>query len=675
MHTEAQEAEKFEILDLAKWEGGVGELAPRYSTASPFPHIVLDEFLDRRAVPCGHRGVPPVGGWGVDLLPPRQRAQVQSDRSVDVGADAAVDPRASSTRRGSSEFLERAHRDRGAVSRPEPRRRGAAPVDHGGYLNMHADFTVHPQHRDWRRRVNLLLYLNEDWRPEYGGDLELWDTEMTHREVSVAPLANRVVVFTTDADSFHGHPEPMQCPPGTARRSLALYYFTHEVDPMVRSTEYRARPGDGRSFAAHLCGQAGAAALRPGEAPAGHLGQGRRAPCWPGSSGSVAGSPGPSRTGGICRRRQRPGSRSAGDGVDRTSAMTDAATEVTPARWRTIGDGFSGRHNSLNFLRLVLATLVVYDHAVGLGGFGQIWTINDNSIGTLAVYGFFGISGFLIAGSAVRNGPWRYLWQRFLRIFPGFWVCLILTALVFGVLNVLTDPLPHCGLSCYFSGSNGPFPYLYRNWLLPSTMLAPGTRSAGPPTTCPSDWPGTARSGRSSTNSSATCCCSGSQSPASSVVAWPPWSRPRRMVALDVRASRSPRELDHLFNGFRHQLLLNVIRFTAVFLVGSRPLSVPGQGARLGLARPVATSALFIVGMLLAQRRAPRRPEPDVRLHRFDAPRAAHRLPDALAGHPSPLPAGGRPRTTTPTGSTSTGTRCRSCWRSGARSASASPST
>ena len=61
----------------------------------------------------------------------------------------------------------------------------------------------------------------------------------------VAPVANRVLIFSTDPTSFHGHPEPMQCPPGVARRSLALYYFTEEAAPLVRSTEYRARPEDG----------------------------------------------------------------------------------------------------------------------------------------------------------------------------------------------------------------------------------------------------------------------------------------------------------------------------------------------------------------------------------------------------------------------------------------------
>ena len=115
----------------------------------------------------------------------------------------------------------------------------------GGFLNVHADFTVHPHHSDWRRRVNLLLYFNEDWPAEFGGDLELWSSDMRECQASIAPLGNRCVVFTTDVDSFHGHPEPMRCPPGVNRQSLALYYFTHEERPFVRSTEYRARPSDG----------------------------------------------------------------------------------------------------------------------------------------------------------------------------------------------------------------------------------------------------------------------------------------------------------------------------------------------------------------------------------------------------------------------------------------------
>ena len=115
----------------------------------------------------------------------------------------------------------------------------------GGFLNIHADYTVHPHNRTWQRRANLLSISMKIWQPEYGGDLELWSADMKHCVEKVRPVSNRALIFTTDVSSFHGHPEPMGCPEGMARRSLALYYFSVEKDPMVRSTEYRPRPGDG----------------------------------------------------------------------------------------------------------------------------------------------------------------------------------------------------------------------------------------------------------------------------------------------------------------------------------------------------------------------------------------------------------------------------------------------
>ncbi len=104
-------------------------------------------------------------------------------------------------------------------------------------------------------------------------------------------------------------------------------------------------------------------------------------------------------------------------------------------RRTSLGDAFSPAHNSLNFLRLVLALAVVVSHAILLGGFGSHELFHrPTSLGMVAVYGFFGISGFLIASSASRNTFGHYLWQRCLRILPGFWVCLVVTA--FGIALV-----------------------------------------------------------------------------------------------------------------------------------------------------------------------------------------------------------------------------------------------
>jgi peptidoglycan/LPS O-acetylase OafA/YrhL len=135
----------------------------------------------------------------------------------------------------------------------------------------------------------------------------------------------------------------------------------------------------------------------------------------------------------------------------------------------TIGGSFLPRRNSLNFLRLVLAISVIFSHAITIGGFGSEVVFGKTTLGTVAVYGFFGLSGYLIAGSASRNHVGRYLWQRFLRIFPAFWVCLIVTAFFFGVIgwyNMSPVLAHHCGISCYVKEPGGPLGYVFHNlWL------------------------------------------------------------------------------------------------------------------------------------------------------------------------------------------------------------------
>jgi Rps23 Pro-64 3,4-dihydroxylase Tpa1-like proline 4-hydroxylase len=102
---------------------------------------------------------------------------------------------------------------------------GIHQIEPGGFLKIHADFNVHPKLK-LDRRLNLLVYLNKDWRDEYGGHLELWNPTLTERVASIAPLFNRTVVFSTSEQSFHGHPEPLRSPPGVTRKSVSLYYYT-----------------------------------------------------------------------------------------------------------------------------------------------------------------------------------------------------------------------------------------------------------------------------------------------------------------------------------------------------------------------------------------------------------------------------------------------------------------
>jgi hypothetical protein len=122
-------------------------------------------------------------------------------------------------------------------------------VRNGGHLSIHADFNLHPILR-LERRINVLIYLNKDWLPEYGGQFEFWDTEMKERKLTVDPLFNRCVIFNTTSNSYHGNPNPVNHPGGKSRMSIALYYYTAtwEDSKRLHTTQFKVRPGSEDKF-------------------------------------------------------------------------------------------------------------------------------------------------------------------------------------------------------------------------------------------------------------------------------------------------------------------------------------------------------------------------------------------------------------------------------------------
>ena len=115
------------------------------------------------------------------------------------------------------------------------------------------------------------------------------------------------------------------------------------------------------------------------------------------------------------------------------------ASDRGPASCPTFADAFDPARNAFAFLRMVLALLVIVCHcfALGVGGNDPLGWITEgrHSLGEIAVAIFFLLSGFLITRSGLRSrSVGRFLWHRFLRIFPGYWVCLAVTAFLFSAL-------------------------------------------------------------------------------------------------------------------------------------------------------------------------------------------------------------------------------------------------
>lgn len=114
------------------------------------------------------------------------------------------------------------------IADPTYRGGGLHFIPEGGYLKVHIDFNRHREDKKLYRRVNVLVFLNDDWNEDEGGYFELWHPSGKHRVVATAPTFNKMAIFSTTETSYHGHPKPLA--KGRERKSLALYYYTKE-DP------------------------------------------------------------------------------------------------------------------------------------------------------------------------------------------------------------------------------------------------------------------------------------------------------------------------------------------------------------------------------------------------------------------------------------------------------------
>lgn len=218
------------------------ELKQSFLAASPFQHLVLDEVFDPsllREVASEFAHVRHNGryfdpttqlkfscdDWA--LLPPRT-AELVAFLNCGIFVKFLADITGMSS----------------LVSDPYLHGGGMHETFPGGFLKMHTDFNYHKVLK-LDRRINAILFLNEDWQPEWKGELMLAKPDLKNA-TSVAPLFNRLVVFNTNDHSFHGQPDPNKFPEGNSRKSIAMYYYSngrpeHEITSRKIGTSYRLR--------------------------------------------------------------------------------------------------------------------------------------------------------------------------------------------------------------------------------------------------------------------------------------------------------------------------------------------------------------------------------------------------------------------------------------------------
>jgi Rps23 Pro-64 3,4-dihydroxylase Tpa1-like proline 4-hydroxylase len=207
------------------WIKNPDKLKDKFQYDKPFGHIVIDDFLSKEFANTVHDNYPQIDEktWWIYNNPievkyandhiERMNENVQkifyllsSDHITNIFSKISNIP--------NLEYDPHLH---GAGLHAHPRY---------GRLNIHLDYEKHPKLENRERRLNIILFLNKNWKKEWHGDNQLWDKDIKKCCVQTYPVFNRALIFQTNNISWHGVPEKIMCPEGIFRKTLAYYYIS-----------------------------------------------------------------------------------------------------------------------------------------------------------------------------------------------------------------------------------------------------------------------------------------------------------------------------------------------------------------------------------------------------------------------------------------------------------------
>lgn len=229
-------------IDAKIARAAAAPFAQAYQSGKPYHHICIDNFLPEEVLEKIIQDISslPAPEGDFDRAQERLKTSYNPDRLPMYTRSLfhALNSKAFLL------FLEEMTGIKGLIPDPYFMGAGIHRVANGGHLDIHADFNLHGP-MQVERRLNVLIYLNHDWKEEFGGSFEIWDNEMTGKLESFAPIFNRMCCFSTGSTTMHGNPDPINHPNGENRQSIAMYYYTATWGPhrKAHSTLFKPRPG------------------------------------------------------------------------------------------------------------------------------------------------------------------------------------------------------------------------------------------------------------------------------------------------------------------------------------------------------------------------------------------------------------------------------------------------
>ena len=221
------------------------KLKNEYLSNTPYPHIIIDNFLEKEICEELEKCFPNHNeDFWLQYNNPVEKKLLYNklDDTMPIKIKEVL------LSLNNNWFLEKLYdltTINNLISDPKLHGGGMHCTKRMGKLDVHIDYSLHPELK-LERRINLILYLNSDWDSTYGGELELWNKDMSKCIKKITPKFNRAIIFNTTDISYHGHPSPLMCPENKCRKSLAWYYLTEpQVDVTKRyRAKFVARPSD-----------------------------------------------------------------------------------------------------------------------------------------------------------------------------------------------------------------------------------------------------------------------------------------------------------------------------------------------------------------------------------------------------------------------------------------------
>jgi Rps23 Pro-64 3,4-dihydroxylase Tpa1-like proline 4-hydroxylase len=236
------------MIRFDKIDSKLEELKQQWNNAEPFEYVVIDNFCDNEKLEEVYKTINGIDknsvGKSRDYMFAKNKLEKSEFKSLSPELTAIYNDFTSDKFRSMVQHIT-GFAD--TFIDPDFHGGGIHMGGEGSFLDMHTDFNIHPKNK-WTRELNILLYMNPGWKPEYKGQLKLENLD-TGKKAEIEPIWNRCVIMLTKGHTKHGY-DPINFPKGTYRTTMATYCYTKpEVGkelPYVSTVWYPSKSGIGK---------------------------------------------------------------------------------------------------------------------------------------------------------------------------------------------------------------------------------------------------------------------------------------------------------------------------------------------------------------------------------------------------------------------------------------------